>query len=461
MTLRFNAYRFYLRLWVYALPLAAFCLAAYARFYDLSFRPLPVGHDSRFYVVLLLLTTLIWSIAAEHNGLFDLDELIRENTGVRKTFAAVGSTYLTVVCVLFFYRQQNVSRLFFAISIVALFAMTLATRVFFRRLVRKQYSRRPVRVLIIGAEEYAVRVASRLAKIPFAPSEVVAHVRMPWQKIEASRVPVLEMSELGSGTGIAFDEVVIALPASHIDSLSTLVKQLDGLHVPIRAVLDVGDTPIIRDRLFQLGDLQFLDLASTPLESPTYFVVKRAFDITFAVVLMTVGSPLFLLIALAIKLNSRGPVVFGQERVGLNGRVFTMYKFRTMHVAPPSVSDCQHTAENDPRRTSVGKLLRRTSLDELPQFLNVLMGDMSVVGPRPELTFFAQKYAQEVVNYNTRHRLKVGITGWAQINGWRGNTSIQRRIDADIYYLQNWTLWFDLRIVLLTIFKGMVAKQAY
>ncbi|MGB9255700.1 MAG: exopolysaccharide biosynthesis polyprenyl glycosylphosphotransferase, partial [Candidatus Korobacteraceae bacterium] len=206
---------------------------------------------------------------------------------------------------------------------------------------------------------------------------------------------------------------------------------------------------------------QMLDLATTHLESPTYFLLKRVFDVAFSSFVMIAGFPLFAVIAVAVKLNSPGPVFFRQERVGLNNRVFTMYKFRTMRVASDNSSNQLHTAVDDPRRTAVGALLRRTSLDELPQFYNVLIGDMSVVGPRPELTFFARKFAQEVLNYDTRHRLKVGITGWAQVNGWRGNTSIQKRIEADLYYLQNWTLWLDVRIVCMTVFKGLLSKHAY
>jgi len=272
---------------------------------------------------------------------------------------------------------------------------------------------------------------------------------------------VFDLDQVINGCGIAFDELIIAVPPSQFERLSGLLVQLEPLHVPIRMVLDIGDRPIVRERLFQLGDLQMLDLATTHLESPTYFVLKRVFDVVFSSFVLFAGFPLFVVIAVAIKLNSPGPVFFRQERVGLNGRVFTMYKFRTMRVAPHEVSNQLHTAVNDPRRTTVGTFLRRTSLDELPQFFNVLKGDMSVVGPRPELTFFARKFAEEVLNYDTRHRLKVGITGWAQVNGWRGNTSIQKRIEADLYYLQNWTLWLDLRIVCMTVFKGLLSKHAY
>ena len=461
MTLRFNSYRFYFRLWFCLLPSVAFSLAAYARFNNLPWRAAQPGLDSRFYLIVCLLTTLVWLIVAEHNRLFHIDELFQENTGIRKTVAAVGSTYLTVICILFFYRQQNMSRLFFPLSAILLFTVTLGSRMCFRSLLRSRHSRRRLRVLIVGADSYALKVANRMAGIPFTPSEVVAHLRVPGQQSAIDRIQVFDFEAIHSWQRVLFDEVVIALPPSHLGLLANLVAQLEPLHVPIRAVLDLAETPIVRDRLFQLGDLQFLDLATTPLEAPAYFALKRAFDVVLSLLVLVCGTPLFALIALAIKLSSPGPVLFGQERVGLNGMVFTMYKFRTMTTAPKSVSDESHTSDNESRKTIIGSWLRKMSLDELPQFINVLRGDMSVVGPRPERPFFVEKYTQEVLNYNTRHRLKVGITGWAQVNGWRGNTSIERRIDADLYYLQNWTFWLDLRIVIMTIFKGMVADHAY
>ena len=461
MTLRFKSYRFFFWLWFHVLPLIAFLLAFYVRFYILPVREAPVDHDNRVYIIVCLLTTVVWSIAAEHNRLCHIDDVFQENTGIRKTFAAVGSTYLTLVCILFLYHQQNVSRLLISVSAILLFTITVASRVCFRSLLRGRYSRRQVRVLMVGADAHASRVASRMAKIPFAPSQVVAHLRLRDQQTVGVSAQVFDLEAVESWQGIPFDEVVIALPPSQLDLLASLTKQLELLRVPIRTVLDVGEMPIIRDRLFQLGDLQFLDLATTPLESPTYFVLKRAFDIAFSLLILISGLPLFLAIAIAIKLNSPGPVLFRQERVGLNGTVFTMFKFRTMRMVAKSVSDQSHTSDCDSRKTGIGVWLRKMSLDEMPQFWNVLKGDMSVVGPRPERPFYVNKYTQEVVHYNTRHRLKVGITGWAQVNGWRGNTSIERRIDADLYYLQNWTFWLDLRIVFMTIFKGMVAKHAY
>jgi exopolysaccharide biosynthesis polyprenyl glycosylphosphotransferase len=188
---------------------------------------------------------------------------------------------------------------------------------------------------------------------------------------------------------------------------------------------------------------------------------KRIFDVTLSIIILLLTLPLGLLIALAIKLSSRGPVFFIQERVGLSGRVFRMFKFRTMKVGSREEGDTRWTSSNDPRRTAVGAFLRRTNLDELPQFLNVLKGDMSIVGPRPERAFFVERFLEEFDRYNFRHTFKVGITGWAQVNGWRGDTSIAKRVEYDLYYLRNWSLTFDLQIVSMTLLRIFRSKNAY
>jgi exopolysaccharide biosynthesis polyprenyl glycosylphosphotransferase len=199
----------------------------------------------------------------------------------------------------------------------------------------------------------------------------------------------------------------------------------------------------------------------SPAESLAYGVGKRAFDIVFASLAILLCAPVMGIIATGIKLTSPGPVFFRQERVGHNGRTFTMLKFRSMEVASSRESDTRWTVENDPRRTALGSLLRATSLDELPQFFNVLRGEMSVVGPRPERPHFVRQFLYDIETYNSRHRVKVGITGWAQVNGWRGNTSIEKRIEHDLYYLHNWSLALDLRIIWLTFRSGLFNRNAY
>ena len=204
-----------------------------------------------------------------------------------------------------------------------------------------------------------------------------------------------------------------------------------------------------------------LDVQSTPAESVKYLIVKRIFDVAFSAAVIVAGAPLLLLIAALVRMSSRGPVLFRQERVGLNGRTFTMYKFRTMKVGDTQESETRWTVENDPRRTAIGSFLRKTSLDELPQFFNVLRGHMSVVGPRPERPHFVKQFFLDYRRYNQRHRLKAGITGLAQVQGFRGDTPIDKRLECDLAYLRNWSFMLDLKIIGMTVFSGLLNKNAY
>jgi len=181
----------------------------------------------------------------------------------------------------------------------------------------------------------------------------------------------------------------------------------------------------------------------------------------FSVLVLLLTLPFTLLIALAIKLESRGPVFFAQNRVGLNGRVFRMFKFRTMKMCSLEEENTRWTCADDPRRTTVGAFLRRTNLDEIPQFFNVLRGEMSIVGPRPERPHFVERFLEEIDRYNSRHMFKAGITGWAQVNGWRGDSSIAKRVEYDLYYLRNWSLTFDLQIITMTLLRIFNSKNAY
>jgi exopolysaccharide biosynthesis polyprenyl glycosylphosphotransferase len=257
------------------------------------------------------------------------------------------------------------------------------------------------------------------------------------------------------------EEIVIAVHPGQFPLVPKLLTFLEKLCVPVRTVVDLGEGVVMRERLYQLGSIQMLDLTMTPVDSIVYALLKRGFDISFSIAVLVFASPLMLFITFLIWVTSPGPAIFGQQRIGLNGKSFRMYKFRTMRITGVEESDVRWTTENDPRCTAFGTFLRKTSLDELPQFFNVLKGDMSVVGPRPERPYFVDKFLQEVARYNHRHCLKVGITGWAQVNGWRGDTRIDKRLEYDLYYLQNWSFGFDLRIIVMTILSELVSRRGY
>ena len=190
-------------------------------------------------------------------------------------------------------------------------------------------------------------------------------------------------------------------------------------------------------------------------------MVKRAMDLVGSIICIILFSPVMLVTALLVKGTSKGPLIFTQERVGLHNKPFQMYKFRSMEVQPKSEEKKGWTVKNDPRVTPVGRFIRKTSIDELPQLFNVLKGDMSLVGPRPERPQFVEKFREEIPRYMVKHQVRPGMTGWAQINGYRGNTSIRKRIEYDLYYIENWTVGLDIKILFLTVFKGFVNKNAY
>src|SRR2546428_1131105 len=189
--------------------------------------------------------------------------------------------------------------------------------------------------------------------------------------------------------------------------------------------------------------------------------VKRATDLLFSLIILILISPLMVIICAAVKLTSPGPVFYKQERVGLDGRVFQMLKFRTMRVDAEGETGAVWAKKNDPRCTTIGAFLRRLSLDELPQFFNVLKGDMSIVGPRPERPELVERFRSEIPRYMLRHKVNAGITGWAQVNGLRGNTSLTKRVEYDLDYIEKWSLWVDLKVMLLTLFTGFINKNAY
>lgn len=207
--------------------------------------------------------------------------------------------------------------------------------------------------------------------------------------------------------------------------------------------------------------LPVVNIRYIPLSNTFNALMKRTVDIIGSAVGIVVLSPLLLIIACLVKFTSKGPLIFKQERVGLRNETFMMYKFRTMKVQDEKEEKKAWTVKNDPRVTKIGKFLRKTSLDELPQLFNILKGEMSIVGPRPERPFFVEKFKEEIPRYMIKHQVRPGLTGWAQVNGYRGDTSIKKRIEYDLYYIENWTMGFDIKIMFMTFFKGFVNKNAY
>jgi len=248
-------------------------------------------------------------------------------------------------------------------------------------------------------------------------------------------------------------------PSTRYLGISSVIDSLQALGKPIRVLLDLGPQLSSREKLFQASRLQRLNPAYYPVESIAYSVLKRTFDLFAAILGVVVLIPLLLTIALLVKLMSPGPVLFQQERIGRHGKRFTMLKFRTMDCSDIAESDTVWTTRNDPRCTKLGAVLRKFSLDELPQLFNVIRGEMSLVGPRPERPHFVAKFRAKIQKYNMRHCCRVGITGWAQIHGLRGDTSIPDRLQHDLYYLHHWSFALDIQIIVRTMFTALQNKN--
>ena len=254
------------------------------------------------------------------------------------------------------------------------------------------------------------------------------------------------------------DEIAITLGITQYARLEEVVNMCEKSGVHTKFIPDYNHIIPTKPYTEDLLGLPVINIRYVPLSNTVNMVVKRIVDLIGSIVALVLFSPVMLVTAIAIKCTSPGPIFYSQERVGLHNRPFKMYKFRSMQAA--EVKD-GWTTKNDPRVTGVGRFIRKTSIDELPQLYNVLRGDMSLVGPRPERPFYVEKFKEEIPRYMVKHQVRPGMTGWAQINGYRGDTSIRKRIDCDLYYIENWTIGLDFKILFLTFFTGFINKNAY
>ena len=257
------------------------------------------------------------------------------------------------------------------------------------------------------------------------------------------------------------DEIAITLGLSEYYRLEEIVALCEKSGVHTKFIPDYNKIIPTKPYTEDILGLPVINIRYVPLNNTFNALVKRAMDIAGSIVGNIVTSPRLLLLCTKFKLTSPGPLIYKQERVGLHNQTFRMYKFRSMEVQPESEEKKAWTVKNDPRVTPIGKFMRHTSIDELPQLFNILKGNMSLVGPRPERPFFVEKFREEIPRYMVKHQVRPGLTGWAQVNGYRGDTSIRKRIEYDLYYIENWSIGLDIKIIFLTFFKGFINKNAY
>lgn len=356
---------------------------------------------------------------------------------------ANGIGFMIFILVLFFYKAGAFSRqmlcIFFFINISLEFASRYLIRTILWKMRKQGLNQK--HILMIGESQMAEQYMDRLRENPKWGYQVFAHLKDE-EKLER----ILEGNEL--------DEVVIALRAEDYGKLERIVDVCEKAGVHTKMIPDFGNVISTRPYIEDVQGIPVIHVRRVPLNIMRNRAAKRAVDLIGATVAIILFSPVMLLTVLVVALTEEGSVIYRQERVGLHNQVFYMYKFRSMIMQDEEKEKAEWSTRNDPRITPVGKLIRRTSIDELPQLFNVLKGEMSLVGPRPERPQFVQKFRDEIPRYMVKHQVRPGMTGWAQINGYRGNTSIEKRIEYDLYYIENWTMVFDMKILILTIFKG-------
>ncbi|MEA3411477.1 MAG: undecaprenyl-phosphate glucose phosphotransferase, partial [Pseudomonadota bacterium] len=319
-------------------------------------------------------------------------------------------------------------------------------------------------IVIVGTGSLAREVAERVTAANWTGLELLGFFGEP---VNDGKPAARELPILGSLDALpafveanSVDQVWLAMPLREEKAVKEVLHKLRHSTTDIRFIPDIFGFSLLNHSFSEVAGLPVLDLSRTPMNGLNLWI-KEAEDKGLALIILILTSPLLLLLALGVKLSSPGPVFYRQERVSWNGEPFMMFKFRSMPVNCECRTGPTWASRGEKRATTFGQFLRRTSLDELPQFINVLMGHMSIVGPRPERPVFVDQFKDEVPDYMKKHMVKAGITGWAQINGWRGDTDLNMRIEHDIYYIEHWSLWFDLKIIFLTLFKGFTHENAY
>ncbi len=392
--------------------------------------------------------------------------------------------FLILFMGLYVFNQPNYSRVLIVIFFVVHLVMTMLSRLVINSILNKYratgYNLR--HCLVIGATPTTVEFINKTKQNSHWGYSIVGIVDATYfdkRTIHSATIGKLDLSskypqafcgypvvghvsELGEVLNMYdIDMIFIALegesqlyfkkilPICEKSGIKTNIIPYYHKYVPARPFMD------------DLDGLPVIDVRHVPLDNIFKQFVKRMFDILMSLIIIILVSPVLLFSAFMVKVTSKGPILYKQERVGLNQKTFYMYKFRSMRVQTESEEKVKWTTKDDPRKTKWGTFMRKTSIDELPQFFNVLMGDMTIVGPRPERPYFVEKFKEEIPRYMIKHQVRPGITGWAQVNGLRGDTSIEERIQYDLYYIENWEFLFDVKIIFLTVWKGFVNKNAY
>ena len=459
-----------------AIIIAISFLLAYDLRFDDSWSPLirygiippPVGYilPSDRYLNMLIFLVPCFIIIYRLVGLYDPK---RTSSKRSELFALIKANLFGVIygtAILFFLKQADYARLFLVIFI----CMNLLVDYIFRIIVMtilkrmRRAGKNLKHILLIGYSRTAERYIDRLRAHPEWGYYVHGILDDNTDATGSYRNVRIVGSTNKLGELLAtnnYDEVAITLRIQEFYKLERIVSVCEKSGVHTKFIPDYNNVIPTKPYTEDLDGLPVIHVRHVPLSSSFNAMIKRIVDLFGAVIALIVFSIPMLLCTLLVKTTSRGPLIFKQTRIGLHNKEFQMYKFRSMRVQDDSKEKKEWTTQNDPRVTTIGKIMRRTNMDELPQLINVIKGDMSLVGPRPERPFFVEKFKEEIPRYMIKHQVRPGMTGWAQVNGYRGDTSITRRIECDLYYVENWSLYLDFKILFLTFFGRDTNKNAY
>jgi len=445
----------------------AWILAYVVRYYTDLIRPPILGTPPfLIYIQFMFPLLVIWSLFSKKINLYRprrIDHFFKELFDVAKCMTL---TLIILIAVIYLFRRFEFSRLaffyFWVMSIFGLISVRFFARKTLRMLRKTGYNQRFA--LIAGTGALGQKVLEKIELFPELGIQVIGFLTQKGEEIgkKIKNIPILggyeDLDKILNEKEVNI--FFIAISINEYGCFESLIKKIDGHLSEIKVVPGSYDFLNLRGGMDTLGDLPLVSLQGSPLYGWDS-VFKKIFDLILGTLILVIVSPVMVIISLLIKLTSEGPILYRQERVGIDGRTFQMFKFRTMKVDAEKETGPVWAKENDPRRTGIGAFLRKTSLDELPQLFNVLKGEMSLVGPRPERPNFVEEFRNRIPSYMLRHKIKAGMTGWAQVNGLRGNTSLEKRIEHDLYYFQNWSIGFDLRILFMTFWKGFFSKSAH
>jgi Undecaprenyl-phosphate glucose phosphotransferase len=461
-----------------ALASIAFLITYYLRFHT-GFIPAPKGTPPlQQYINLLPFIAVLVPVGFQLQGLY---RLRRGRSRVDDFFAVFVGSILAVIfgIVATLYVETyfatpaardrgafEVSQPAWAMFLILNVALTFTSREIVREALERRW-RAGIglkRILIAGAGELGRLVADKIFEHRELGYQIVGFVddRAAGDHLGYRGLPLLgtidDAADICQRESI--DHLYVALPPDQHVRMLQLIESASREFVDVKVVPDLLQVIALRARLDDLDGIPVININDVPLQGFNS-IVKRAIDVAISFVALVALAIPFVVIATVIKLTSRGPVFYRQLRMGLDGSPFMIYKFRSMYDDAEAVTGPVFASEQDPRRTPIGRILRQSNADELPQFWNVLRGEMSIVGPRPERPNFVAEFKDKIPQYMLRHKVKAGITGWAQVNGWRGNTSIEKRIEYDLYYIENWSVRLDLKIMWLTLLRGFFQKHAY